>query len=210
MNLKLKLTREKLNEYKNNLKLTQEQKDILIGGLLGDLNLRKIGKYSRLVVEQKNKEYLFHLYEIFKNFIRTEPKERLQKRLTTSEWKSTWYFSSISYLEFEYYYQMFYKDGRKIVPLDIQDILTPRFLAYWFMDDGTYNQSYYRISTCSFTYLEHQLLLDIFLNKWNIRAKIINNRKYLEIYFPAGENKKFKFLVKWFYYRFYEIQIIID
>jgi hypothetical protein len=56
---------------------------------LGDLNLRKIGNYSRLVVEQKNKEYLFHLYEIFKDFIRTPPKERLQQRLETSEIKST-------------------------------------------------------------------------------------------------------------------------
>lgn len=88
-NLTDKLSRVELNEYKNSLKLTLEQKEVLIGGLFGDLNLRKIGNYSRLVVEQKNKEYLFHLYKLFKDFIRTEPKERLQKRLETSELKST-------------------------------------------------------------------------------------------------------------------------
>jgi hypothetical protein len=82
-------SRKDLNEYKASLVLTDLQKEILIGGLLGDLSLRKIGKYSRLVVEQKNKEYLFHLYVIFKDYVRTAPKERLQKRLETSEVRST-------------------------------------------------------------------------------------------------------------------------
>jgi len=71
------------------LKLTQQQKEIIVGGLLGDFSLRKIGKFSRLVLEQKNKDYLFHLYDIFKDFVRTPPKERLQQRLKTSEIKST-------------------------------------------------------------------------------------------------------------------------
>lgn len=131
LNLKDKLSRAELNDYKNNIKLTDEQREILVGGLLGDLNLRKIGKYSRLVVELKNKEYLFHLYEIFKNFIRNEPKERLQKRLITSEVKSYWYFSSISHSEFEYFYQLFYKNGKKIIPLNLDEYLTSRSLAYW-------------------------------------------------------------------------------
>lgn len=81
-------TRKDLNEYKDNLKLNDVQREVLVGGIMGDLNLRKIGKYSRLVVEMKNKEYLFHLYEIFKDFIRVAPKERLQQRLPTSEIKS--------------------------------------------------------------------------------------------------------------------------
>jgi hypothetical protein len=81
-------SRKELNDYKNSITLTQEQKEVLLGGLLGDLSLRKIGNYSRLVVEQKNKEYLFHLYDIFKDFVITPPKERLQQRLITSEIRS--------------------------------------------------------------------------------------------------------------------------
>jgi hypothetical protein len=69
-----KRTWKELNAYKDSLKLSQEQREILAGGLLGDLSLRKIGKFSRLVVEQKNKDYLLHLYDVFKAYVRTPPK----------------------------------------------------------------------------------------------------------------------------------------
>jgi hypothetical protein len=198
LNIKLKLTRLELNEYKLNLTLSLEQKEILLGGLLGDLNLRKIGNYSRLVVEQKNKEYLFHLYEIFKDYVRTEPKERLQKRLDTSEWKSTWYFSTISHPDFEYYYQMFYINNRKIVPINLEELLTPRAIAYWFMDDGSKNSLTYRLHSCSFTIEEHILLLKIFKDKFNIIALSHNLAKYNYIYITLKEdsNLRFKLLIE--------------
>jgi len=85
-----------LNEYKSGLKLSQNQREALVGGLLGDWSLRKIGKHSRLVFEQKNKDYLFHFYDIFKAFVRTPPKERLQQRLKTSELKSMIFFNNKS------------------------------------------------------------------------------------------------------------------
>lgn len=59
-------TWKELNAYKDSLKLSQEQRETIVGSCLGDLNIRKIGKYSRLVFDQKNKEYLFHLYDVFK------------------------------------------------------------------------------------------------------------------------------------------------
>jgi hypothetical protein len=56
-----------LNAYKANLKLTPIQHDIIVGTLLGDVYLQQIGKFSRLVFEQKNKDYLFHLYHHFQD-----------------------------------------------------------------------------------------------------------------------------------------------
>lgn len=89
LSLDKKLTRKELNEYKLNLILTEEQKDVIIGCCLGDLYIRVFSNKGCLLFEQKNKEYLFHLYEIFKSYVKTAPKERKQKRLTTSEYKST-------------------------------------------------------------------------------------------------------------------------
>lgn len=197
--LETKLNRKELNEYKNNLKLTEEQKEILMGGLLGDLHLRKIGKYSRLVVEQKNKEYLFHLYEIFKDFVRTKPKERLQKRLITSEWKSTWYFSTISHPEFEYYYNLFYVEKIKRINTEILDQLTARSISYWFMDDGSRAGYSYLIATCCFTLEEHNLLIKIFHEKFyitcTIRQRDSVNRMMLYIKCPDHSNYRFRDLV---------------
>jgi len=82
-------SRTDLSNYKASLSFTEEQRDIILGTCLGDLNVRKIGKFSRLVFEQKNQEYLFHLYAKFSDFTRTPPKQRLQQRLSTSEIKST-------------------------------------------------------------------------------------------------------------------------
>jgi hypothetical protein len=61
----------------------------LIGSCLGDLYIRIFSGKGCLLFEQKNKEYLFHLYAVFKPFVRTSPKERKQKRLVTSKIKST-------------------------------------------------------------------------------------------------------------------------
>jgi len=186
-------TRKELNNYKNNVKLTQEQKEILIGGLLGDLNLRKIGNYSRLVVEQKNKEYLFHLYEIFKDFIRTPPKERLQQRLETSEIKSTWYFSTISHLEFEEYYQLFYKNKIKIIPENIEELLTARSIAYWYMDDGSKAKHTYCLHTCSFTSNEHLILKNSLKNKFNITCTTHEKARYNYLYITTSDLSNIKF-----------------
>lgn len=144
-------SRKELNEYKKSISLTIEQIDVLLGGLLGDLSLVKIGNYSRLCAEQKNKEYLFHLYSIFKNSVRTQPKERLQKRLPTSEVRSTWYFSTISHIDFEVYYNMFYINKRKIIPQKLYGFLTERSIAYWYMDDGTKKGHNYSLATCCFS-----------------------------------------------------------
>ena len=58
--------------------LSKQQKEILVAILLGDGNLETDngGKTYRLGVLQseQHKEYLFHLYEIFKKFL---PKESI-------------------------------------------------------------------------------------------------------------------------------------
>lgn len=192
-----KRTWKELNAYKASLKLSQEQREILAGGLLGDLSLRKIGKFSRLVVEQKNKDYLFHLYDIFSDYVRTPPQERLQKRLPTSEVKSTWYFSTISHSDFEEFYTIFYPNNKKkTLPKNVVDYLTPRSLAYWFMDDGTYNKSYYSFATANFSAEEHDIIVNVLAEKFGLHCSVYKS-KYNNLVVTAtnASNKKFKDLV---------------
>ncbi len=181
-----------LNTYKSQLKLNSEQHDILVGTILGDLYMQQIGKSSRLVFEQKNKEYLYHLYEQFQTWTRTPPKERKQQRLSSSEIKSTWYFSTLSHPEIQNYRVKFYTNGKKTIPSTISDCLTPRSLAYWFMDDGTYNQGYYSLATCSFTLDEQKILLDALATKFNLVAKSYG-KNHQNIYFPASNNSNILF-----------------
>ena len=71
-------------------------------------------------------------------------------------------FQTYSHPDFKFYYDLFYpahgalqyKGRKKRVPKNINELLTPRGLAYWFMDDGTSYRSgrhrAYRFSTHSF------------------------------------------------------------
>src|SRR5436190_21028213 len=58
--------------------LTTEQKDILVGLILGDLNVRKVkgSVNAKLKFEQGtvHEDYLLHLYDLFKNYCTAPPK----------------------------------------------------------------------------------------------------------------------------------------
>jgi hypothetical protein len=117
--------------YKNSLVLTQEQKDILVGLILGDLNITyrsysnsKGTKYPCLQFCQSSfhKPYLDSLYNIFQDFVSTPPR----KRLSTN----TWYFQTFTHEDFDYFGKLFYRNRVKMVPDNLGDLLTPRGLAY--------------------------------------------------------------------------------
>jgi hypothetical protein len=124
--------------YKNSLILSQDQKDILIGLLLGDLNItfrsysgKKGTKFPCLQFCQSDfhKPYLNHLFLIFQAFINSP----MRLRVSTN----TWYFQTLTHKDFDYYAKLFYNNQIKIIPDNLYDLLTPKGLAYWYMDDGS-------------------------------------------------------------------------
>lgn len=121
-----------IETYKQTLKLTQAQRETLVGILLGDAHLetQNRGRTYRLKIEQPNKHaaYVQHLYQVFEAWVLTPPQQK-----TTGKW----WFQTVSHGSFRYYAQQFYRDGRKVVPAQIHRLLKPRSLAYWFMDDGS-------------------------------------------------------------------------
>lgn len=54
------------------------------------------------------------------------------------------YFRSLAMPCLNYYHELFYKDNVKIIPRNLEELLTARGLAYFIMDDGgksVYNQT---------------------------------------------------------------------
>jgi hypothetical protein len=124
-----------LNNINQIIVIDQELKDIIIGKLLGDSSITKQGNIT-IEHSMKQREYVYHLYEKFKNIIKNEPKiyERLDKRynkINTSIYIKT---NPI----FKNYENIFYKNilienkikRIKIVPLNIKELLTSKALAY--------------------------------------------------------------------------------
>lgn len=129
-------------EYKNNYKLNTEQREVLIGIMLGDGFLERVkSSYNtRLRVEQsypEKEEYLLSLFEIFKPMVTNYPKiiTRKADKRTGKVYKSLAFKTSALNCLNEYH-NLFYNNKIKIVPKNIKEFLTARGLAYWIMDDG--------------------------------------------------------------------------
>ncbi len=193
-----KLKGKSLEVYKKTLKFTTIQKQIIIGTLLGDASIpkQKNKKTYNIKFEQKllNKEYINHLYFIFKDFVGTEPKIRNIKGGNAQDRQSFW-FRTYKHNSINYYYHLFYNGGKKKVPKNIKKLMGPRILAYWFMDDGSKVKSGYKISTHSFSLEDNKLLVES-LKKLNLNPFIYKDKNYYYLYFYSSDILNFTNLVK--------------
>jgi hypothetical protein len=112
--------------------LSKENKDILVGLILGDLHVRKqkLGVNPCLMFSQGiiHKDYLLHLYDIFQIYCPQEPKIRnFPPHPKTGKVYTNICFQTYSLPIFLPLYNLFNLSGRKkVVPLNIADLLTPR------------------------------------------------------------------------------------
>jgi len=150
--------------------LSQKEKEILTGLILGDLFIEKSAKSvnARLMFPLPSfasaqegrqgkqgichEEYLRHLYNLFKTFCPQGPKLRVDKpHKRTGKVYSKIYFNTYSLPCFNELYDLFYLEGLKIVPKNIGDLLTPLGLCYWICDDGYWNKNSVYLCTNSFS-----------------------------------------------------------
>jgi hypothetical protein len=121
--------------------LSADLKAILVGLTLGDLNIQKHGRSvnATLRFEQGlvHKDYIYHLYDLLEKFCRSIPKttNRLPDKRTGKIYTRV-AFKTRSLPCFNELYDLFYCEGKKIVPLNIGDLFSPLSLAYLIADDG--------------------------------------------------------------------------
>ena len=177
--------------------LTNRQKEILIGMLLGDGCLEKNGKNVRLRIEHglKQKSYLFWKYNELRNLVTNKPRlvaGTIDNR--TGKHYKRWHISTFSLPALNGYWYKFYRHKQKRVPKDILDLLkSPLLLAVWFMDDGYKRNdcNALRINTDSFMLDGQKLLQKCLMRNFGIKTKLHCKGKYWNIYIPNPEAKKF-------------------
>lgn len=114
--------------------LTQLQRSIIIGSILGDGYLRMFPGRKDALLEINHsfsqKEYVDWKYSVLKNICASPPKTRKGngKRIA-------YRFYSKQLPELTSYYELFYRNRKKRIPETI--VLDPMVLAVWFMDDGS-------------------------------------------------------------------------
>lgn len=139
------------------MSLSEVQKQVLIGTLLGDGHISKQLKRLEFGHSIKQFEYLYWKNNVFENFSNYEK--------PSSNEKICWATTRTDNL-FEKYRDIFYPDDKKIIPEDVLNQIEPLGLAVWYMDDGSSNGS--RIILCT----------DAFSQKDVINAKEILNKRF--------------------------------
>jgi hypothetical protein len=111
--------------------LDSHLKEILIGNILGDVYMIRFSKKSntRIIFRQgsKNSDYLFYLFEKF-TLKRPSVTTILNKEANKS--RSNISVATLALPCFNKFYELFYINGKKVVPKDIANYLTNISLAY--------------------------------------------------------------------------------
>ncbi|MEW6592835.1 MAG: LAGLIDADG endonuclease [Candidatus Hadarchaeota archaeon] len=170
-------------------KLTNPQRELIVGSLLGDGHLRP--HRSKVVFEflqsTKRKFYVQWKHKMLGELacpqIYHNVGEREYYKLATK-----------THSELTEFYNLFYKGGRKIVPEKISKFLTPFAIAVWYMDDGSVSRGAAYFNTQGFN-TRGQLLLIKALKRYHIIATLNRDGEYYRLRVLKRCNKRFLELV---------------
>ena len=186
-----------LKQYKLTLNLSQIQKDVLIGTVLGDgsLKVSRSGKAAQLQIchSFSSKEYVFWKKQVFNNWVFCEPRYY--------QINNSLIFRTVSHPMIYEYMKAFYTGKVRIVPKNITNILKSNLsLAVWFMDDGNgyLRNSAYRISTYAFGLEGNMSLKNCLRQNFGLDVSICRDSKGYQIYVPIsnGSALRFKSLIE--------------
>ncbi len=181
--------------------MNKTQKDIIIGTVLGDsyINRSSSGRtHIQIKQSDRYKEYVFWLYQQLKSlFPVSVPRQRKDNH--------QWYVNSSFSGELNNIHKLFYVNGRKTIPKNIDRILTsPLSLAIWFMDDGTLDYRVkdhcaFHLCTNCFTKKETQRLIDVLYSNFGVISSLhytlCRGKRHARIYIGSKGRDKFIKLV---------------
>jgi len=187
-----KLEDKVISEKRGDIPISDNQKEVLFGTLMGDGNLRYnstgVNVFGRINHCKKQFAYIKYLNENLKDLV-SNVKPYIGKAKGNSY--DSYYFTFKSNCSLNPFYHMFYTDGKKDVPIDLS-LLTPRAMAFWFMDDGSSANPSIKIATCSFSYDGLTRLKNYLKKTYNIEVTITSENR---LYFKSESARKFKKLV---------------
>jgi len=184
--------------------LSNNNSHVLVGLLLGDANLQRRSRTSntRLHFTQSEKHFYFfiNVFNIFKSFCNLpednlnfipQPKIKIVKGISYKIYT----FTTLQLPCFNFYYEMFYPNGKKIVPGNIDVYLSPITLAYWIMCDGSLQNQGIHLNTYGFNLNDNKILVNALNKNFNIQCTIHNHKSGFRIYINKADFSSIKHLL---------------
>lgn len=192
----------------NDYKLSNLEKQIIIGSLLGDgnISLNKSKHLAHFIFahSSKQKEYAIWKATILKNIMYYYSCFNEIKSFDKRTNKTYFSYRCLSkeLVELKDYYYNWYKliNGKMIKRINYSDLMNLNSigLAVWFMDDGFLHKNNYYISTNCFSKIDQKYIKWYFINKWNIYVKFNKNGV---LYIPTKYSDIFTKIVKPFIHK---------
>lgn len=178
------------------VQLSLEQEQILIGSILGDACIEQNGINHRVKFDHSlaQEQYLIWKYnKLFDLSTKLRYKDVFDPR--TKKKYSHVLFNTKTSSVFSEYHEIFYSEGRKLIPNNIVDLFKSQIaLATWYLDDGARRTdcNALRIHTNSYPKANQELLVEMLQFNYQIKSRIhkVKNEEYV-IYIPSKEALKF-------------------
>lgn len=200
------ISKDSLKNFGSSYRFPKNVHQIILGSLLGDMHCRRECLNSNIQETHSisQQDYLKWKYLILKG--------HLDLRLylynnPICKAKSKIYFrkpeirlrSKVSD-KLNFYWNLFYKNGKKTVTIRVLNQLDALGLAVWYCDDGHYDPQNrtVEIHTEGFSIEENKLIKTLFFERWNLIVnfkKAPSKRSFL-LRFPVKDSENFLNLVK--------------
>jgi recombination protein RecA len=192
---------KEIEAYKSTLKLSNVQRSVLVGTILGDghLETQNSRKTFCLKIEHSASQqfYIVWLYEELHDWVRT-PIEMKHKHVG-GKTLTHYLFQTLSVAQFRFYGLQFYdSSGKKRVPKIIKKLLTPLAMAVWFMDDGSAESKHQRavvLNTQRFSKADIIQLQAALAQRYGLETTIRPQSDGPQILITAGYASKFMEIV---------------
>jgi recombination protein RecA len=169
--------------------LSEEQRSVIIGSLLGDGAMRcKTNALLEVNHCEAQRAYVDWKYQRLVNLVRTPPKARRGNGTRVA-----YRFVTLSVPELTPFYREFYSGGRKSIPEGL--VITPLILAVWFMDDGCKSRRALYLNTQQFATEDQERLVELLSQQWHIKASLNRDKTYARIRISVSSVSRFRDIV---------------
>lgn len=161
-------------KYPTFVPLTQLQKEIIDGCLLGDGSIHKKLRWFQIGQKIQSKEYVDWLFQVLLPYSRHAYKD---KTILREKPHYSWRFYTYPHQIFTDYRSKWYPNNKKVIPSDL--VITPTVFTHWIVQDGTNNQGKKAISiaTNCFSVSEVRFLIKLLFIHLGIKATLHRNKK---------------------------------
>jgi hypothetical protein len=173
--------------------LTQFQRSVIIGSLLGDGYLRTFPGRSNALLEINHSfhqaDYVDWMYKVLGDMAASPPRARKSngKRIA-------YRFHSKQLQELTEFHKLFYGNGKKAIPGGI--VLDPVMLSVWYMDDGSKcGEDNYYLNTQQYSLADQEILMTM-LQQLNLKTTLNKDKIYWRIRFMKASIPEFEELVR--------------